>query len=514
MSQSRISTPSASAKTGARPIRLVPKANLRPTSADSRRPLVLDLDGTLLRADLLVESLIALLRRNLLMVFPLLFWFLQGKAVLKRRIAERSHLDISLLPANEALVAFAEAEKAKGREIVLATASDEIMARRVAQRFPFIDRVIASDGKTNLKGEAKAKRLCELFPQGFQYAGDSHADLAVWRAADRILVVEAEADVVRKVAFLGRPMTVFQTPSRATALLKGLRLHQWAKNALVFLPMILGGKAGDLHAWQLAGGAFVALGLVASASYLLNDLWDLPHDRAHWSKRNRPLASGRLPVAIGVFAAFTGLALGLAIGGWVGAGALLGLLAYLTLTVAYSTSLKRIPILDAVTLGTLFTLRLAIGVAAVGVAWSPWLLTVSMFLFTSLSFAKRHVEMRGALRAGKTGQIAGRGYQPADEPIVLAFGIAAGIASVVIFILYLSNEAFRNAALAAPLVLWAFPPVLMLWIGRIWILAGREELHDDPVAFAVKDRVSYALGAIAGIAFVLAATGLPGGWLA
>lgn len=482
-------------------------------AVDRKQPLVLDLDGTLLRTDLLVEGIIALLRRNILMLIPLAFWFFRGRAVLKRKVAERAALDVATLPANEELVAYALAEKERGREIVLATAADELMARRVAQRFPFIDHVIASDGSTNLKGESKADRLRKLFPQGFHYAGDSHADIPVWKAADHVILVEPPSDVARAAKQLGPPVTEFKSTSTAKALLKSLRLHQWAKNALIFLPLVLGGKAGDIAAWWAAGGAFLALGLVASASYLLNDLWDLPHDRAHWSKCNRPLPSGRLAIGTGLLAIMAGLALGLAIGGAIGVGVLIALLAYLAVTLTYSMSIKRIPVLDAVTLGALFTLRIAIGVMAVSVAWSPWLLTFSMFLFTSLSFAKRHVEMRGALRSGKGGKLAGRGYQSADEPIILAFGIAAGIASVVIFILYLNNEAFRNAALAAPLFLWAFPPVLMLWIGRIWILAGREELNDDPVAFAVKDRVSLYLGGIAGLAFLVAAIGVPSGFL-
>jgi 4-hydroxybenzoate polyprenyltransferase/phosphoserine phosphatase len=476
------------------------------------RPLVLDLDGTLLRTDLLVEGILALLRRNILMLIPLALWCLRGRAFLKRKVAERAALDVALLPANAELVAYAIAEKERGREIVLATAADELMARRIAQRFDFIDRVIASDGRINLKGEAKAARLRELFPHGFHYAGDSHADLPVWKAADQMILVEPASDVTRAAKLLGRPVIEFKATSIAKALLKGLRLHQWAKNALIFLPLVLGGKAGDAAAWWAAGGAFLALGLVASASYLLNDLWDLPHDRAHWSKCNRPLASGRLPISIGILATIAGLALGLAIGGAIGAGVLIALLGYLAVTLTYSMSIKRVPVLDAVTLGVLFTLRIAIGVMAVKVAWSPWLLTFSMFLFTSLSFAKRHVEMRGALRSGKDGKLAGRGYESTDEPIIMALGIAAGIASVVIFILYLNNEAFRNAALAAPLFLWGFPPVLTLWIGRIWILAGREELNDDPVAFAVKDRVSLYLGGVAGFAFLLAATGVPS-WL-
>lgn len=282
---------------------------------------------------------------------------------------------------------------------------------------------------------------------------------------------------------------------------------------LVFVPLVLGGRAGDAQAWGSAGLAFLALGLVASASYLLNDLLDLSHDRAHWSKRERPLASGRLPIATGLAAIVLGLAGGLAVAAWAGAAVLTGVIAYLALTLTYSAWLKRVPMLDALTLGSLFSLRIAVGVAAVAVAWSPWLLTFSMFLFTSLSFAKRHTELRGAARRGQAGTIAGRGYEPADEPVVLAFGIASGLASVVIFILYLANEAFRHAALAAPLALWSFPLILVLFMGRVWLLAGRDALHDDPVAFAVRDRPSLMLAGVAGLAFAVAAFGLPPGLL-
>lgn len=494
--------------------------SIRPRSAPKSRvstaepsPLVLDLDGTLLKTDLLVEGIIALIRRNILMVLPVLLWLIQGKAVLKRKVAERAGLDVATLPFNREVIAFAEAEKARGRLIVLATAADELLAYRIAQHLPFIDRVIASDGRTNLKGEAKAARLSQLYPEGFTYAGDCAADLLVWRAADHLVLVGVSPAVRRAAEGIGRPITVFERGSAFRALVRGLRLHQWAKNLLIFLPLVLGGKAQQPEAWIASGLAFLALGLIASATYLVNDLWDLPHDRAHWSKSARPLASGDLSIPVALVALALGLVGGFTLAASLGLPALLAVSVYAAVTLAYSISLKRIPILDAATLGGLFTLRLVLGIAAVGVVWSPWLLTFSMFLFTSLSFAKRQVEMRGAVRAGKTGRIAGRGYESADEPIVTMFGIAAGVASVVIFILYLSNEAFRNASLAAPLLLWVFPPVLMLWIGRIWILAGRDALNDDPVAFAIKDRPSLTLGGIAGLAFLLAATGLPAGLL-
>ncbi|KQO96265.1 UbiA family prenyltransferase [Methylorubrum extorquens] len=476
-------------------------------------PLVIDLDGTLLRTDLLLEGIIALLRRNPLMLLVMLLWLPRGRAFFKRRIAEGAVLDVATLPANAALLAHIEAQKAAGQEIVLATAADELMALRALRRFPVFDRVVASDGVRNLKGEAKAAQLRALYPQGFDYAGDAAADLPVWAAARRVIVVGASGSVLRAARRLGKPVEEFPAASRSRALLKALRLHQWAKNALVFVPLVLGGRAGDAQAWGSAVLAFLALGLVASASYLLNDLLDLSHDRAHWSKRERPLASGRLPIATGLAAIVLGLAGGLAVAAWAGAAVLTGVLAYLALTLTYSAWLKRVPMLDALTLGSLFSLRIAVGVAAVAVAWSPWLLTFSMFLFTSLSFAKRHTELRGAARRGQAGTIAGRGYEPADEPVVLAFGIASGLASVVIFILYLANEAFRHAALAAPLALWSFPLILVLFMGRVWLLAGRDALHDDPVAFAVRDRPSLVLAGVAGLAFAVAAFGLPPGLL-
>ncbi len=486
------------------------EAAARPASSEAGSvPLVVDLDGTLLRTDLLLEGVVALLRHNWLSLLAMLFWLKRGRAFFKRRIAEHAPLDFATLPVNEALLAHIEAERAAGRAVVLATAADELLALRALRRFPVFDRVVASDGRHNLKGEAKAAQLRALYPQGFDYAGDARADLPVWAAARRVIVVEASAAVQRAAGALGKPTEAFPAASRARALVKALRLHQWAKNALVFLPLILGGRAGEAGAWSTAALTFLALGLVASASYLLNDILDLPHDRAHWSKRERPLASGRLPLAAGLGALVIGLAGGLAVAASAGPAVLVGVLAYLALTLAYSAWLKRVPMLDALTLGSLFTLRIAVGVAAVAVAWSPWLLTFSMFLFTSLSFAKRYTELRGAARRGRVGPIAGRGYQPADEPVVLAFGIASGLASVVIFILYLANEAFRQAVLAAPLALWSFPLILVLFMGRVWLLAGRDALHDDPVAFAVRDRPSLVLAGIAGLAFAVAAFGLP-----
>lgn len=471
-------------------------------------PLVLDLDRTLIRTDLLHENVFAFLKRNPFGIFLILLWALKGRACLKQRLARAASVEIDELPVNEELVAYATEQKEKGREIVLATAADSLLAMRIARRFPFIDKTLASDGETNLKSGVKAERLAALFPQGFVYAGDSRADLAVWKASQGAVLVETGAGVARAAARLAPVEARFDRPARLGTWLKAARPHQWAKNALVFLPLMLGGKMLDPAAWANAGLAFLALGILASATYLLNDLWDIADDRRHWSKRNRPLASGRLAISEAVAAIPVALAVSLGLASLLGTAVLAVLLAYLALTCAYSFAIKRKPILDAFTLAVLFTLRLVLGAVAVGVAASPWLLVFSMFLFASLSFAKRNTEVQRLVEKGGTGKVGGRGYFTTDAPFIMAMGVAAGIGSVVILVLYLTQDALDADFYSDSIWLWAMPAVLFLWIGRIWMLCFRGDLNDDPVAFAMKDPKSLILAAGLGAAFFLAWLGV------
>jgi len=474
-------------------------------------PLAVDVDGTLVRGDLLAESALAYLRGNPLRVVFLLLWLMQGRAVLKRRLAERVDLDVDGLPLNEELLAFIEAEHARGREIHLATASDAMVAAKLARRFRFVDGVVASDGATNLKGEAKARVLASRFPGGFAYAGDHRADLVVWRAAAESVIVEAKPGVRKAAEAIRPPLAVLPRPKLgARTVLKAARVHQWAKNALVFVPLVLGGKALDLVAWSEALIGFVLLGVLASGTYLLNDLWDLEDDRKHWSKKNRAFASGRLPIAAGLVAAPLAIVAALVGGALMGGAVFASLAAYLVVTLAYSFRLKRLAVVDVFTLAALFTLRLVIGVALVAVPPSPWLLVFSMFIFASLSFAKRHTEMARVALAGAA-KASGRGYVAADVPFLIAMGTATGMSAVLVMVLYIFNEAFPAGMYKTPAALWVFPSVLFLWLGRIWVLSGRDELHDDPVAFAVRDKASVALGAIMALAFVAAVA--PHGWL-
>jgi hypothetical protein len=253
---------------------------------------------TLLATDSLHESLLVVLERHTGRTCEIPFWLLAGRATFKNRLAEE---DVKSLPANEHVIGFAEREARRGRRIVLATAANLAIAQKIQRRFPFISEVLASADGLNLKGSAKADQLARQYPDGFLYAGDSRADLQVWKKATGAIFVGRSAALAERISRQVDLQAVLLTKTAPFQTLgKGLRIHRWAKNALVFVPLILGGKQEGPIAWLQALGAFVALSLLASATYLLNDLWDLPEDRQHWSKRNRPLASGQLSIAAGV----------------------------------------------------------------------------------------------------------------------------------------------------------------------------------------------------------------------
>ena len=282
-----------------------------------------------------------------------------------------------------------------------------------------------------------------------------------------------------------------------------MRLHQWAKNVLIFVPLILGGKSGSSAAWWMALIGFLAMGFAASAAYIANDIRDIPHDREHRSKRARPLASGQLSVTGGITLAVVCAAIGFALAAYAGPNAAIILALYIVMSLSYSFYCKLIPILDAFVLASLFTLRLVMGIALTDVRLSVWLLIFSMFTFLSLSLAKRHTEVLSVTDGGSVA-IAGRGYVRSDAPLILAIGVSAAMASVMVMILYLIQDAYPRDFYAHPGCLWALPALLFLFLGRIWLLSERRELHDDPVAFAVKDRVSLLLGALTVLALAAA----------
>lgn len=466
-------------------------------------PLILDLDGTLVRSNLLVETALVFMKRHPLKAFMIPFWLMQGRAVLKQKLAAAELLEVDTLPLNRQLLEHAEAAAGNGRKVFIATAADRVVAEKVAARVPFISGVIASDGTTNLKGQAKAEALSSRFPDGFEYAGDARADLAVWRVATSAIVVEASPALAKAASAVTNVSKIMPKPAQWKPLLKSLRPHQWAKNTLVFVPLILSARITQYEPLAATMLAFIAMNLVASATYILNDLVDLPDDRRHWSKSRRPLASGDLPLLTAALMAFAILAIGLGLAFLAGLAVGLGVLAYVAVTLAYTLVLKRKPIIDGFTLASLFTLRLGIGVLASQAPPSPWLLVFSMFLFASLSFAKRHTEVAGVIERGGT-DVRGRGYRTVDLPLILALGVSSGMCAVFIMVLYIIEDAFRQSFYGNPLWLWGFPIVLFLFISRVWLMCQRGQMHDDPVAFAVRDRPSLALCVVLMLCFLAA----------
>ncbi|HTV32054.1 MAG TPA: UbiA family prenyltransferase [Methylocella sp.] len=480
-------------------------SNISELNCDLALPLVLDLDGTLVTTDTLHEALFLLFKRDGSKAWLVPFWTLKGRAVVKEKLAEVvTEEDVARFPINPALQEFAEREARLGREIVLATAADRAIAEKVEKRFSFISKVIASDGRKNMRGYAKAEELRRRYPNGFIYAGDSYPDIHVWRHSSGAVFAGASPRLFERAREVTDMMASF--PRRALSLdglRRGLRLHQWAKNALIFVPLILGGKAMDAVAWIHALEAFLAFSLLASATYLLNDLWDLHEDRQHWSKKHRPIASGELPISlsVGLIAACGLAALGLALAAGTKCVGMLAL--YLALSLSYSFQLKREPIIDVFLLGTLFTMRLAIGVVVTEVVFSPWLIVFSMFIFMSLSLAKRQTEITRMVAHGQEAA-PGRGYKASDAPFVLATGVATMMATVLIMVIYLIEDAFPKGFYKHPDFLWGFAVIIFLWLARVWLLCHRGQLHDDPVAFALKDRLSLFYGAAMGVTFIAA----------
>jgi len=485
------------------------RPSTHPSLSADALPLVVDLDGTLLLTDMLHESSLQLVRDAPWKALALPVWLAGGKATLKRRIAQQVEVPVAHLPYNQPLVTWLREQRATGRRVVLCTASDQALADAIAAHLGCFDAVMASDGATNLAGPAKADALVRAFGErGFDYAGNSRADLPVWRAARAAIVVNASASVARRAEAQGNVQRSFPPASAGLSVWrKALRLHQWMKNLLLFVPLMAAHRLGDGAAWTQLLMAFLAFGLCASSVYLANDLLDLESDRQHPRKRLRPFAAGTLPAWKGValVPVLAGSSLALA---WATAPAFLAwLLVYFATTWAYSLALKRWVLVDCVALAVLYTLRLVAGAAAIAQPLSFWLIACSGFLFLSLAFVKRYAELLVQQAAGKT-QAHGRGYLTSDAPIVQSLGVAAGYTSVVVLALYLNSDAVMTMY-RAPGLVWATVPVLAFWVSWMWLRAARGEMHDDPLVFAFKDRASIVAGAVFVLALVAAALGWP-----
>lgn len=469
------------------------------STTDTRRPLCVDLDGTLVKTDTFEQALFLLVRTRPLALFSLPRWARQGLAGLKQRVVQQVTSDSSAFPFHAELLDFLKEEHAKGRELILVTASDEATAHSVAEQTGIFSDVMASDGVINLKARRKRDALVARFGErGFDYIGNSKDDFVVWEAAKERIAVNPTRPVRR--ALRTRPMRVFEDrPPRWKVWLKALRVHQWMKNVLIFLPMLLAHEVTDPVLYGKALLAFIAFCFTASAVYLVNDLFDLHADQHHPRKRNRPLAAGNLCLRSAVVAAPLLVLAAFVIAGFLSAAFAGVLLIYLLITTFYSWRLKQIALLDVMTLAGLYAIRILAGTAAYGVETSPWLLAFSIFIFFSLAVVKRYAELHEVSKEDPTElQARGRGYFASDIPLLAAFGASSGCVSVLVLALYINSEKvvqfYKN-----PEALWLLCPLLLYWIARIWLLASRGQLSDDPLEFSVRDPQTWLIGLLSGL---------------
>ena len=460
-------------------------------------PLVVDLDGTLIKTDMLVESLVLVREGYLRRLGPLVLGLIKGKSHFKTAAAGKLQIDSETLPFREEVLQLIEARSKAGDKVVLATAAAEPIAKQIADQLGVFSIVLSSTQTSNLSGTSKAAALVELFGDGgFDYVGDSMQDLPVWNNARTKYFAGNNPRAMRAFNKLkdGLRLVEGEKMGTATNWVRALRLHQWVKNLLIFAPSIAAhqlfvpGVASDL------GLAFLSFGFMASAIYLLNDVVDLQSDRRHATKRFRPIPSGDVSIKSALLAAFLLAAASISVGLVLPIEFTLLIIGYFFLTSLYSLWLKRVLLVDVITLAGLYTLRVVAGGLAVGIEVSSWLLAFSFFIFLSLSFVKRSSEL--ASHADPDKSLAnGRAYEGRDLPIVNGLGIVSGLVSVLVFALYLDSDTVTSLY-GSSQTLWFAVPVLTFWISWVWIRAGRGEVDEDPILFALKDKASLFSGVV------------------
>ena len=470
--------------------------------------LVVNMNGTLTRTDTLHEAVFDMLSSSPVRIFSLLSWLRLGKAGFKHRLAGARLIEATALPLRQEVLDLVGEARARGQRTALVTASDVRQAKLVAAHLGLFDEVHGTRAETgpNLSGEAKAAFLVDRFgPSGFDYVGDSRTDLPVWAAAREAITVNASPQLQAAAERANASARHLAPPpaglARLAPYLRAMRPHQWSKNLLIFLPML---AAHDARMLPATVAAFCAFCLTASSVYLLNDLLDLAADRAHPRKRARPFASAAIPISHGIalvpLTLLAAAALALTAAPWRFAGALA---IYYLCTLSYSLVLKRKLIIDIWMLSALYTIRVLAGAYAADVPLSFWMLAFSMFLFLSLAAVKRLGELTEYGERGHQGAIVGRGYVVDDRPVVLVIAMSAGYLAVLVLALYIDRPAV-TALYGHTKALWAICPILLYWVSRMVMVAHRGEMHDDPIVWAARDRVSMLTILLIGVTTMLA----------
>lgn len=462
-------------------------------------PIVVDLDGTLTPTDTLVELLIKLVKQSPLYLLRLPLWLLKGRAGFKEAVAGHVTISASRLPYRESFLKYLRNEKEKGRRIILATAAHKSIAQGVTDHLGLFDEVLATEGGVNLKGEAKLNAIRQRYGNEFVYAGDSQADIPIWRAAKAAVLVGVTPRIAETVRSSVPIEQEFPKESSGLVVwLYALRVHQWLKNLLLFVPLLTAFSFTELPKLITMAIAFLSFSFAASATYVVNDLWDLDSDRAHPRKRLRPFASARLPILHGLVVAGIVLIVAIALAIYVSKSFLLMLLLYLVLTSAYSWTLKQQVLIDVLMLSILYTLRILAGSVAIGIVTSTWLLAFSGFMFLSLALVKRCAELVTLDQKGVV-NTRGRDYRVSDLVVLWPLGVGAALSAVVVLGLFISATE-TQARYATPNLLWLVAIGLIYWLARLWVKTSRGEMHDDPIIYAIKDRGSRIT--VLGIIFV------------
>jgi 4-hydroxybenzoate polyprenyltransferase/phosphoserine phosphatase len=488
-----------------------PVAGAKPVKVPSP-VLCVDLDGTLVRGNVLWECVLVLLKTRPTTLLLLPFWLLSGRAALKQKLAARIHLNPAHLPYRQQVLDLLCQEKASGRRIALATAADRELAETISSYLGLFDEVHASDGQLNLKGANKAAFLVQHFSEtGFEYVGDSAADVEVWRNASAAYVVgtQARADQAAAVTTLKgiilEPHASFRTSVRIW--INALRGHHWAKNLLLFLPLALSHNlAIEPLARTLAG--FALFGFCASGLYILNDLLDLHSDREHPWKKERPFAAGEISIPGGLVASFILLFSALGLGFFLDVQFGFALVGYAALTMLYSLYFKKIALLDVFVLSSFYSFRILAGALISSTPLSQWFLAFSMFFFLSLAMAKRYSELLHASELVETGN-SGRGYRTGDRELLLSLGVGSAFSAVVILSLYVHSPDV-SLLYSSPEYLFLLCPIVLYWLSRTWLQAHRGELKEDPVTLAIRDPVSYGVALVSAV--VIAASMVHVNW--
>lgn len=477
-----------------------PTMTLNSDHSNEKTPLIIDVDGTLLSTDMLYESFWAALGESFFTTLLVVLTSLTSPAKLKRRLLDIARPVVELLPQRPEVLDLATNARHEGRPVHLVSGSDQSLVDELAASLGLEGPHYGSDGKNNLTQHAKAAFLAEKFgPQIYDYVGDSSADLPVWANARKVIAIAPSKALKEQIARLDKPTAILPNAWGLRDVFKELRPHQWVKNILLFLPLLV---AHDLSQASLATAfvAAIAFSLGASSIYILNDMLDLEADRRHPEKRNRPIASGRLPIkaAMAISTILVILSLGLS---WsVAPSVAVMTFAYMLSSLIYSLYLKKLVWVDLLTLASLFLLRVLTGAVATGSDTPLWLIGFVFATFFSLACVKR---ITALARAFKGGHLPGRGYNHSDAPRLqwAAFG-SIGLSAICF-----AGYAFSPAAAAlysTPWLLLVALCAIVLWQFRVVRLSQSGKEDYDPVVLVTRDPVGLAIAAAAIICVILA----------